>query len=1121
MSWSDDEDIGFGFGRSKSLEDSDDFESSWDAPEVAANVKAAAPEPAEDEDLFTLEGASGFLPPIRDTSSPAHEEPPPRAAAAAIGSRSSPLTLPDLSLSSPRAGVSSLDSRLGPSPPSGLGAVALVPLVPPASSTPRPEPAVDAAAIRAQAQREAEALEAERKQAEADAAAFRLALEQEAAKRKAIADAEAQEQEKARQEELVRQAAARLEAERAEAERLQRVQEENERQQRKREEEAREQARHLEEARAAQAAEEEAREQARFVEEARAAQASEERRMKEAQVQSHGDTSNASGSDYADDDFDDDFEDDDSDGDGGDNGNGSGDFPGKEAMAAQPWAEPEPEPELRSHAPHIPGPRPEPEPKSDAFATDSTNSISGSRTHSGDGPEWSPKGYSSQVPPFGSSLGTAALDDSGSPSGVAAASNAAESHGSLSALDRLAFEASVAEGASHIADEMGKELAAEVTKARAAVEQAEANDHETARTSTSGSGAADYSDEDFEDYADDDDFEDDDAGQTSEDKEHNLFAHASVPVSSERDLETSPGQSLSPIGVVAAPAAAPSSPVKSLLDTLDAAAGDKISLPPANSEAAGTAPKVQQPDLQPTPSAQPTAPKVKQSELKPAPPVQPKPTKLESQSQMGMRARTRVEVASLKPVPPPAGTAPPSNGAFSKAVHTERDVEQWRKKKNREARRKAREAKRLAEEVEAKELAKKAAVKAALEAANARRKRREAKQQVAIREKKRKKKEAKAKAAAELAAAMEAEARAKEEERLREEEKKRMLRERGRAVIEQQRLARKKATEEKRLLRLERRLAAMEREHAVALVSDSANEKIKLNALASRVAQLENEIQAEEHEIDQLKLPAIDMPAAQVQSARTPHSKKMNLAPGEERGWVTNRTPKEATDPKAKAANDMARSRRAEIKENDGRRRQNNRDLLRKKRAAQKQIAAAKRNAATKLQCVYRGFSVRLNATRAATMAREQNEAATLLGANWRGARTRRHFQGERRAAEVAAADAVLGSVLRNWFPQRQLWRRRRTHAETQRKLQELASQELGASQIQAVYRGHRTRKEQKWRDTQEGSPQEQLSTVPMVLAPVPPAPETSQRKKHHRRGVVGAPAVVTANATPSRAIWL
>ena len=62
------------------MDDSDDFESSWDAPEVAAKVEAAAPEPAEDEDLFTLEGASGFLPPIRDTSSPAREEPPAKAA---------------------------------------------------------------------------------------------------------------------------------------------------------------------------------------------------------------------------------------------------------------------------------------------------------------------------------------------------------------------------------------------------------------------------------------------------------------------------------------------------------------------------------------------------------------------------------------------------------------------------------------------------------------------------------------------------------------------------------------------------------------------------------------------------------------------------------------------------------------------------------------------------------------------------------------------------------------------------------------------------------------------------------------------------------------------------------
>ena len=277
-----------------------------------------------------------------------------------------------------------------------------------------------------------------------------------------------------------------------------------------------------------------------------------------------------------------------------------------------------------------------------------------------------------------------------------------------------------------------------------------------------------------------------------------------------------------------------------------------------------------------------------------------------------------------------------------------------------------------------------------------------------LRERKRKKKAAQAKAAAELAAAMEAAARAEEEERLRAEEKKRLLRERGRAVIEQQRLARKQAAEEQTRLRLERRLAVMEREDAVASVTEYANEKRKLSALATRVAQLENEIQAEEHEIEQLTLPPIDMrAAAQVQSARTPRSK---FAPAESRGWVTNRSPKEVTDPETKAANDMARSRRLTIKQNDDRLRQNNRELWLKKRELLRQRAAAQQRAATKLQCVFRGFKVRIKNTRAAEISREQNKAATLLEANWRGASTRRRLQRERRAAGAEAL-AVFDAV--------------------------------------------------------------------------------------------------------------
>mgnify|MGYP007125066594 FL=1 len=123
--------------------------------------------------------------------------------------------------------------------------------------------------------------------------------------------------------------------------------------------------------------------------------------------------------------------------------------------------------------------------------------------------------------------------------------------------------------------------------------------------------------------------------------------------------------------------------------------------------------------------------------------------------------------------------------------------------------------------------------------------------------------------------------------------------------------------------------------------------------------------------------------------------------------------------------------------------------------------------------------------------------------------------------AEVAAADAVIGLVLRNWFPRRQLWRRRRTHSETQQKLRQLASQELGASQIQAMYRGHLARREQTYLDTQDRSLQKRLE-VPAVLVPKPPLAEsTPRRKKHHRRGVVGAAAAVASDTTPSRAIWL
>ena len=254
---------------------------------------------------------------------------------------------------------------------------------------------------------------------------------------------------------------------------------------------------------------------------------------------------------------------------------------------------------------------------------------------------------------------------------------------------------------------------------------------------------------------------------------------------------------------------------------------------------------------------------------------------------------------------------------------------------------------------------------------------------------------------------MEAAARAEEEERLREEEKKRQLRERGRAVIEQQRLARKQAAEEQARLRLERRLATMEREDAVASVTEYADEKRKLSALATRVAQLENEIQVEEQEIEQLTLPAIGPPqaAAQVQSARTPHSK---FAPAESRGWVTNRSPKQVADPQTKAANDLARSRRATIKQNDDRLRQNNRELWRKKREAQQHRLLRQQAAARKLQCLFRGFNARIKSTRAAERSREQNTAATLLEANWRGASTRRRLQRERRAAGAAALSVFV-----------------------------------------------------------------------------------------------------------------
>eukprot|EP01047_Picozoa_sp_COSAG01_P125652 COSAG01_NODE_54725_length_330_cov_0.670996_1_plen_105_part_10 len=105
--------------------------------------------------------------------------------------------------------------------------------------------------------------------------------------------------------------------------------------------------------------------------------------------------------------------------------------------------------------------------------------------------------------------------------------------------------------------------------------------------------------------------------------------------------------------MLAAPA--PNTTVKSLLETLDAAAGEEVGLKPSDIEAAANGPKVQQPDLKTAHSAEPEAEKAEQLELKPAPPVQPKPAKVQPQLQTKMRVRTRVEVASLKPVPPPAG----------------------------------------------------------------------------------------------------------------------------------------------------------------------------------------------------------------------------------------------------------------------------------------------------------------------------------------------------------------------------------------------------------------------------------------------------------------------------------
>lgn len=590
---------------------------------------------------------------------------------------------------------------------------------------------------------------------------------------------------------------------------------------------------------------------------------------------------------------------------------------------------------------------------------------------------------------------------------------------------------------------------------------------------------AEYSDEDFEDYEDEGDFEDSGSASTEEDEEASAPALAPAPWD---HVSAALGRQERAV-----------TPTKSLLDSLDAAASP-IRVP------------TPEPEPSPVPRHQAKPPELPASKLSPKP-LAPYRKVVAAQSAGPFGLKAQPPQSQAHPVDP--------NGAFGKAVHTEKDVNAWRRKKNKEAKKKAKEAARVIREAEEKEAAAKAVAKADLEAGIARRKKREAKKEAKVRAMKDRKKAAKAAREAKMVAAVAEQARLEKEERMEEEEKKRQVRERGRGVIEEQRMKRKEAAEMKRRLRLERRLAAMEREDAVALVSERAEEKLKLNVLAGRVAELETEIQKEEEEIQQLKLPAIDQEPQQVQTARTPRTKS---PAADSRGWVTNRTPSANFDPAKAKANDMARSRRVAMKQDDGKRRKVNMKALRKIREAQKERAEKMRRASTKMQAVWRGFAERMHRARDAAAAAERNNAATGLQATWRGTSTRKQIKRDRAAAEIAAADAVLGLVLRNWFPIRQLWRRRRQKVENHARLELIKSQVLSTSKIQAFYRGHLARREIVWLSTQVPP----VVSPPMVLAPAPPATGRRPNQGGGRRTQQTMQAVVEPQATPGRrALWL
>jgi hypothetical protein len=96
----------------------------------------------------------------------------------------------------------------------------------------------------------------------------------------------------------------------------------------------------------------------------------------------------------------------------------------------------------------------------------------------------------------------------------------------------------------------------------------------------------------------------------------------------------------------------------------------------------------------------------------------------------------------------------------------------------------------------------------------------------------------------------------------------------------------------------------------------------------------------------------------------------------------------------------------------------------------------------------------------------------------------------------------VLGLVLRNWFPQRQLWRRRHTMQATARAAALKAKRWESALQIQACFRGHLVRQLRSWLPP---------PPAPMVLVPQPPAVPAAA----HEHMMHFTPAAAVAAAEP------